>query len=117
MQCVCRSPAKKPPPVIELFEPRLLLASPSGPEYLISSSAVGALPYPAMATNAAGRRVGVYTNPNTDILARIYDSAGQAAGLPFVVHQNPAGAQVWSDVAIDASGNFVVTWEYAGDIY
>src|SRR5688572_3240529 len=102
--------------VIETIEPRLLLASPAGPEFLISSALPNAFPYPAMATNGAGRTVIVYRTSD-DILARIYDASGQPTGNAFVVHQNLAGAQVWSDVALDAAGNFVVTWDSAGDIY
>ena len=60
---------------------------------------------------------GYDTNGNlldaSGIFAQIYDSNGKAVGSPFLVNQTTAGPQDDPAVAMDANGDFVVTWTSA----
>ncbi len=47
------------------------------------------------------------------IFAQIYDNNGKAVGSPFLVNQTTAGPQDDPAVAMDANGDFVVTWTSA----
>ncbi len=47
---------------------------------------------------------------NQDIYAQRYDGNLNALGAAFVVNTNRSGPQVASRLAMDAAGNFVVTW-------
>lgn len=44
------------------------------------------------------------------IYAQRYDANGMAQGTPFLVNSYTDNNQITSDVAMDAAGNFVVTW-------
>jgi hypothetical protein len=46
--------------------------------------------------------------------AQRFDSSGNKVGGEFQVNIDPNGDQTYADVAIDASGNFVVVWELSG---
>ncbi|HYW80402.1 MAG TPA: hypothetical protein VE890_12535, partial [Thermoguttaceae bacterium] len=45
-----------------------------------------------------------------DIYARRYNAVGQAMGAPFRVNTFTSGTQKWSSAAVDADGDFVITW-------
>ncbi|MHC4400564.1 MAG: trypsin-like serine protease, partial [Planctomycetota bacterium] len=51
---------------------------------------------------------------NWDIYARRYDAAGNAFGEEFLVNSETEQAQRYSTVAMDADGDFVVTWQSYG---
>ncbi|MEJ5340555.1 MAG: hypothetical protein WHT09_03220 [Thermogutta sp.] len=53
-------------------------------------------------------------NGNADIYARRFGSNGQPLGDAFRVNTFTSNDQKWSDVAMDAEGNFVVVWSSWG---
>ncbi|MGB9879859.1 MAG: hypothetical protein ACPLRM_03765, partial [Anaerolineae bacterium] len=53
-------------------------------------------------------------NGNADIYARRFAANGQPLGDAFLVNTFTANDQKWSDVAMDAEGNFVVVWSSWG---
>lgn len=70
---------------------------------------------PAVAMDADGDYVVVWTSDNQDgsgkgIFAQRYDETGAKVGTEFRVNTTTAGDQVRSAVAMDATGDFVVTW-------
>jgi hypothetical protein len=46
-----------------------------------------------------------------DVFAQRFNSAGQAQGGVFMVNSYTTGAQQYSSVAMDADGDFVITWQ------
>lgn len=74
---------------------------------------------PSVAMNASGDFVVVWQGDVQDgsgygIFAQRYNSAGVAQGGEIAVNDFTTGSQVNPDVAIDPSGNFVVTWQGQG---
>ncbi len=74
---------------------------------------------PAVATDAEGNYVVVWVSYDAsgavgDIKGQRFDKYGKARGSEFTVNSTVAGNQVWPDVAMDAFGNFVVTWSGPG---
>lgn len=70
---------------------------------------------PAIATNDLDRFVITwhdYRNDNSDIYAQRYDSSGNTLGCNFKINDD-AGAlnQLFPDVGMDSSGNFVTVWQ------
>ena len=47
---------------------------------------------------------------DADIYARRFNAKGTALGNPFIVNSYTADNQIWSSVAMDADGDFVITW-------
>jgi len=47
---------------------------------------------------------------DNDIFAQRFDAAGHPLGANFQVDDAPTGYQMWSSVAMDDAGNFVITW-------
>ena len=53
-----------------------------------------------------------YRNGNPDIYAQRYDSSGIAQGINFKVNDDPGtSSQYYPSIAMDNSGNFVITWQ------
>jgi hypothetical protein len=72
---------------------------------------------PAIASNNSGAFVVVWSSNqsgNYDILAQRYDKYGRTLGAQITVNTYAIGNQVNPDVAMDAFGNFIVTWSGAG---
>lgn len=76
----------------------------------------------AVAMNASGEFVVTWTSYGQDepnslgISARRYDASGVARGAAFQVNSTTANSQMGSAVAMDAAGDFVITWySYAQD--
>jgi len=68
----------------------------------------------SVAMDAAGDFVVIfdgYDGSSTGIFAQRYDSNGIAQGSLFQVNTYTTGAQKFAAVAIDATGDFVVTWQ------
>ncbi|GKS68322.1 hypothetical protein W03_03260 [Nitrosomonas sp. PY1] len=85
-----------------------------GSEFVIASNA--AIERNAsVAMNANGAFVVTWQqNQGTgdrDIYARLYDAFGTAVGSGFLVNETTTNDQYYAKVAIDLSGNFVVTWQ------
>lgn len=70
---------------------------------------------PAVAMDADGDHVVVWTSDNQDgsgkgIYAQRYDETGAAVGSEFRVNTTTAGDQVRATVSMDDNGNFIVAW-------
>ncbi|MEN6459328.1 MAG: hypothetical protein ABFC63_10400 [Thermoguttaceae bacterium] len=61
--------------------------------------------------DGAANGYGASGSEESSIYARRYDSNGNQASDVFQVNQTTTGAQQNSNVAIDADGDFIVTWE------
>jgi hypothetical protein len=93
----------------------LLSATPEGPEFRINTFTAGNQSFPAVAMDADGDFVAVWQSPNQDgdswgIYAQRYNAAGVKQGGEFQVNQHTVAAQRDPAVAMDAAGNFIVTW-------
>ncbi|MEZ6122627.1 MAG: DUF2341 domain-containing protein [Planctomycetaceae bacterium] len=69
----------------------------------------------AVASDPAGNTVVTWTSKNQDgdnwgIYAQRFNAAGVAQGSEFLVNTTTSKAQLQSSVALDDSGNFVITW-------
>jgi hypothetical protein len=89
---------------------------PSGNNEITSGPLRGAERAVGIAPN--GDYVVVWTNGSTNnqVYAKVFDAAGNEKVAQFQVNIN-AGQNKWTDVSMDDSGNFVVTWTQTDDIY
>jgi hypothetical protein len=94
-----------------------------GEEFQANAHVTGTQRTPAIATDAAGNFVVVWTSQGQDgnndgIVGRRFDSSGTAQGLDFVVNSYTRGSQYDPAVSSDPAGNFVVAWyeSYRGDV-
>ncbi|MEM9219285.1 MAG: Calx-beta domain-containing protein [Cyanobacteria bacterium P01_F01_bin.150] len=74
---------------------------------------------PAVAMDADGNFVVSWTASNiggtaNDVIARRFDNDGDALGDSFVVNSQTSGNQDSSAIAMNAAGQFVITWEGGG---
>lgn len=110
---------------VETLEPRALLsASPVGVEFQVNTTTASDQ-YPnttgqgrSVAIDADGDFVVVWTSDGQDgsgtgIFAQRYSADGVAQGSEFQVNTNTVINQVYPTVAMDADGDFVVTWSSA----
>ncbi len=104
------------------------LGAALGNEFRVNNSTAGSQDYSAIAMSALGDFVITWSSYGQDgsgygVYARRYDAAGLAHGNAFRVNATTSGDQDYSSVAVDGSGDFVVTWthvapDYSGsDIY
>ena len=94
----------------------------SNPGFVVNSTyTTGNQTQPAAATNAAGNSVIVWTGPGpsgTGVYAQLLAAGSNTAGTPILVATPTAGAAIQTpQVAIDSTGNFVVTWADTYGIY
>ncbi len=102
-------------------------SNPAPHEFLVNRFIVGSQTTfserpQAVATDAAGNFVVTWSsyqdthgnNPSPGIYAQRYDTAGVPQGPEFRVNSTTAGDQLYSTVAMDAVGDFVVTWSSLG---
>jgi len=92
---------------------------PQGTEFRVNTYTTNDQRYPEVATDGDGDFLVTWESSGQGgalfgIYAQRYNTAGVPQGLEFQVHTTAGGRP---DVAADASGNFVVTWEGGGDIY
>ena len=92
---------------------------PAGPEQRVNTVTGGNQTEPAVAMNAHGDYVAVWSSYDEDgsgfgVYAQRYRSDGKALGGEFRVNTYTAGYQGKAAVAMDAAGDFVVTWESFG---
>jgi hypothetical protein len=90
-----------------------------GSEFRVNSYTTGYQWSPAVAMDAAGNFVVTWMSNRQDgsgfgIYAQRYNAAGEAVGSEFRVNSYTADFQVSPAVAMDAAGNFVVTWRSYG---
>ncbi|MDZ8106681.1 MAG: hypothetical protein RM338_13830, partial [Nostoc sp. DedQUE12a] len=85
-----------------------------GSETLVNTASTDLETQPAVAMNASGAFVVVYTIANgvdDNVFVRLYNSSGTAVTAPIQVNVTTTSAQNLPVVAIDNAGNFVVVWE------
>ncbi|MCA9095791.1 MAG: VCBS repeat-containing protein, partial [Planctomycetaceae bacterium] len=95
--------------------------SPQGSEFLVNSRTTGQQTSPSIGVDASGNFVISWTSfgqdgSNRGVYAQRYDSTGAPQGSEFLVNTFTSGNQDYSEVAVDADGDFVITWHsYAQD--
>lgn len=108
------------PALIEMLEPRQLMSAAAiGFETQVNTFNQNSQGGVAVAIDAAGESVAVWSSLTQDgsgsgIYAQRYSAQGVAQGNEFHVNTFTTGAQDAPAVAMDAVGNFTVTWNSAG---
>jgi hypothetical protein len=92
--------------------------APRGDQFRVPTYASIGEEQPTVAMDAAGDAVVAWQSDNQagspfDIYAQRYDAAGAPAGGEFRVNTLTAGEQSYPGVAMDADGDFAVTWSSA----
>lgn len=86
-----------------------------GSELQVNTYTTGGQVNPAVASDADGNLVVVWTGAgagdNVGIFGQRYSSSGAPSGGEFRVNSYAAAGQYWPAVASDASGAFVVAWQ------
>ena len=93
----------------------LKLIEPVINEFRVNSFTSNNQQYPAIAIDANGNFVVVWQSENQDgdsygIYGQRFDSYGRRIGDEFLVNVTTSGGQYGPDVAMNASGDFVVVW-------
>jgi Bacterial Ig-like domain/Dockerin type I domain len=108
--------------LVETLEPRRLLAvTPVGGEFRVNTAIANNQRFASVAADADGNFVVTWQSYAQDgsslgVYAQRYTAAGAAAGGEFSVNTTTANRQRFPSVAMDADGDFVITWEsYAQD--
>jgi hypothetical protein len=89
---------------------------PLGSEFSVSTYITGGQPNPSVAVDPSGNIVVVWGGPDGPVPAffgvfgRRYANSGVPLGAVFRVNTATTLDQEYPDVAVDASGNFVVVW-------
>ncbi len=94
---------------------------PLGSETLVNTSTtdnqqIGASTHQGMATDANGNYIVVWSSNLQDgsgwgVYAQRYSADGTAVGSEFLVSTTTTDSQLNPSVAMDAAGNFVITWQ------
>ena len=89
-----------------------------GGEFQVNTTTASDQLYPSVAMAANGNFVETWTSAaqdgsGTGIYAQRFDAAGTKLGAEFRVNATTANDQLYSRVATDASGNFVIVWQSA----
>ena len=89
--------------------------NPLGVNFRVNDDAAGSLNIgPAIAFDRAGNFVISWHDSRVssagDIYAQRFDATGHPQGTNFRVDEAPSGYQMWSAVALDSAGNFVICW-------
>jgi hypothetical protein len=90
-----------------------------GGEFQVNTTEVGDQIYSRVDTDAAGDFVITWSSNGQDgsgwgVYAQRYDATGVAQGGEFQVNTTTAGDQEYSNVAMDPTGGFVITWSSNG---
>jgi len=93
---------------------------PEGDEFQVNSYTAGNQNFSAVAMDAHGRFVITWTSQAQDgdgagIYGQRFDADGARLGEEFRVNDVTSGSQRYSCVAVDESGNFIVTWTATDD--
>jgi hypothetical protein len=86
-----------------------------GGPFQVNAATPGGQEYSAVAMDAWGDFVITWSGDNPfgtgwNVYAQRYNAAGVAQGGPFQVNPTSQGNQMYSSVAMDAGGDFVITW-------
>ena len=101
---------------IDMLESRVLMtALPVGNEFQVNTFTTKGQLSPSVATDADGDYVITWQSfdqdgPGAGVYAQRYNSAGAAVGSEFRVNTFTTGYQADPAVAMDADGDFVITW-------
>jgi hypothetical protein len=89
-----------------------------GSEFRVNTTTAGDQIQPAVAADAAGRFVVVWTSyqdgSERGIVGQLFDASGGRRGGEFAVNSYTTAKQQRPSVAMDATGDFVVVWEGVG---
>ncbi|MCW5783054.1 MAG: tandem-95 repeat protein [Nitrospirales bacterium] len=93
-----------------------MVNAPSGDNEMTSGPLRGAERAVDIAPN--GNYVVVWTNgtDNDKVYAKVFDASGNQKVAQFQVNIG-GGTNNWTDVALDDSGNFVITWTQGNDVF
>ena len=97
----------------------VLAKAPAGSEFRVNTYTTGQQAASSMAMDADGDFVVSWTSNGQDgsgygVYARRYNAAGVAQGSEFRVNTFTTGTQYIPAIAMDADGDFVVTWDSNG---
>lgn len=115
-----RRQVRRQHPMTQHYESRLLLsASPTGSEFQVNTATLLNQRSPSTAMDADGDFVVVWSSDGQDgsgngIFGQRFDSDGIAQGAEFQINRTTFSNQRAASVAMDADGDFVVTWESYG---
>jgi hypothetical protein len=89
--------------------------APQGPEFRVNTTTANDQQYASVAMDGSGNYVITWSSQNQDgsgwgVYARRYNGGGVAQGGEFLVNQTTTNDQLYSSMAMDGMGNFVVTW-------
>jgi len=105
----------------DIFAQRFRInGKPIGPEFQVNTYTESAQVLPAVAMDVKGNFVITWESLEQDgddygIFAQRFNKNGKPLGPEFQVNTNSFREQTWPAVAMDAKGNFVITWEGLGD--
>lgn len=89
-----------------------------GPEFRVNTSTTGEQGPPSIASDASGNFVIVWRSPQDGfaygIFGQRFANSGAPLGTEFLVNTYTTGSQERPAVAADPLGNFIVTWDSAG---
>ncbi|MFC1452592.1 hypothetical protein ACFLSJ_04520, partial [Verrucomicrobiota bacterium] len=88
--------------------------TPRGNELQVNQYATGWQSSPSVSMNATGGFVVAWESESeeaSEVFARLYGAGGSPAGAEFRVNQYDADTQGAPDVAMNATGDFVVVWQ------
>ncbi|HEY9602491.1 MAG TPA: putative Ig domain-containing protein [Allocoleopsis sp.] len=90
-----------------------------GSEFQVNTTTSNEQQYSTVAMGADGRFVVAWSSYGQDgsgwgVYAQRYNAAGQPIGSEFRVNTTTTNHQQYSSVAVDADGDFVITWSSAG---
>ena len=88
--------------------------APVGANFLVNSYTTGNQASVGLAHAPDGSLVATFfstqTDPGVDVIGKRYDASGNQIGAEFLVNSTTTNLQGYPDVAMDAEGNFVVSW-------
>jgi hypothetical protein len=87
-----------------------------GTEFRVNTNTADEQFFPSVAMTGSGAVVVTWVSRTGDgsgegVYAQRYDGSGAPQGSEFRINTQTIGAQRFPDAAIDAAGNFVITWE------
>ncbi|HEV3202846.1 MAG TPA: matrixin family metalloprotease, partial [Gemmataceae bacterium] len=92
---------------------------PQGKEFRVNTTTAGDQKYATVAMAPNGNFVITWSSYGQDgsgwgVYAKLFDAGGNPQGSEFRVNTTTAGDQMYSTVAMDSLGDFVVTWSSYG---
>ena len=85
---------------------------PNGAEFQVNTTTVGPQWHPAVAADAQGNFMVVWTSGfSSDVYGQRFDSAGARRGAEFRINTYTPGPQQFPGVTAEPNGNFIVAWQ------